>query len=598
MLRRAILRDAGHGVWLDFSNPEAVRAAYSAQEVVGLLDRVDAHCRQGGYAAGYLGYEAALAMDPAFACFESAPGVPLAVFGLFSAPLLSADPCLRGSEDEGEASLEAVWTLKEDYPEYVRKIERIRQAIGAGNLYQVNYTLSLEGQSVGAVDLFRRIGCSAPYGAYLDLGSVEVVSGSPELFFRLQGEVLESAPMKGTVARGETPAEDAERRRWLQRSDKNRAENLMIADMVRNDMGRIARTGSVQADAVFAVQALPTVWQMTSTVRARTDEDLAGIFRGLFPAASITGAPKVASMALIRELETAPRGIYTGAIGFVGPGEAEGKPGPGLSAQFNVAIRTAWINRSEGRAVYGAGGGIVWDSQPEEEYEEVAIKARGLTAPQLPAAGDFELLETIGWSPDSGFDHLPLHLARLTRAAAHYGFALDLERVRVQLASKVAELSRADNAEAGRWRVRLCVAPDGAVSVSSAAIELAEAVQPVMLAREAVRHDDPHLTFKTTRRGIYERAAASVPVGVEALLWNDLGHVTESSIANLVYVRDGQQFTPPLGDGLLPGVLREKLLSEGALEERSLPADELPAVSKLYLINGLRGWRQAEFLAR
>ena len=595
MLRQAILRDAATGVWLAFSNPEAVLVARSVQDVNGILERIDGYCRQGGYAAGYLSYEAAPAMDGAYTCLAPSPEVPLAVFGLFARPVLSTEP---GCGDREAASPEASWEIQEGYAEYARKIGLIRQDIESGNLYQVNYTLRLQGESVASADLFQRLVSSAPYGAYLELEGSEIVSGSPELFFRLDDDRLESAPMKGTVARGPTPADDARRRSWLQQSEKNRAENLMITDMVRNDVGRIARTGSVRAESVFDVQPLPTVWQMTSTVHARTDADLSGVFRGLFPAASITGAPKVASMALIRDLETSPRGIYTGAIGFAGPGGsvADG----GLSAQFNVAIRTAWINKADGRAVYGAGGGIVWDSDAQEEYEEVAIKSRALTAPRPEPERDFELLETIGWSPGAGFAHLPVHLARLGRCAAHYGFPFDQALVQEHLDSTARELtdSREAHQDDGRWRVRLCINAQGAISVTSTPIELSTTAQPVMLAAEPVSHEDVHLTFKTTRRGVYERAAASVPDGVEALLWNDLGHVTESSIANLVYELDGRRFTPPLRDGLLPGVLREVLLREGQIAERALPTAELPQVGALHLVNGLRGWRLAELQAR
>ncbi len=589
MLNRVLLRDASHGVWLDFAEPETVLVADRLDDVVCVLEQIEAHCRQGGYAAGYLSYEAAPAMDPAFACAE--PEIPLAVFGLFASPRLSLEPVLPAADETAPGC--GVWTQQEAFSTYADKICRIHQAIGAGQLYQVNYTLRLAGRSVSAPDLFRRIGLSAPYGAYLDLDSAAVVSGSPELFFRLDGDELESAPMKGTVARGQSAEEDERNRRWLRASEKNRAENLMITDMVRNDLGRIARTGSVRADALFDVQPLPTVWQMTSTIRARSDRDLPAVFRGLFPAASITGAPKVASMALISELEDGPRGIYTGTIGYLGPAAGVGD---GLSGQFSVAIRTAWIDKADGRAQYGAGGGIVWDSSPEEEFAEAAIKARALSTAAPAVAADFELLETIGWSPCQGFDHLPLHLQRLNRAAQHFGFPLDLGQVRNCLEQAVAGVS-ADTAD-GRWRVRLCVAADGEITVSTAQLQQQDGPQPVMIARDPVRHDEPRLRFKTTERGLYERAAASVPPGVEALLWNDLGHLTESSIANLAYELDGRCYTPPLSDGVLPGVLREALIAEGQLHERSLPVAEASEVAALYLLNGLRGWRRAELLER
>ncbi len=622
MLNRALLRDAAAGVWMDFLAPEAVLIANAVTEVDSVLARVDDHCRRGGYAAGYLSYEAAQAMDPAYCCpganaEDTLDALPLAVFGLFAAPILSFQPNLiadlvaeidvgndaimSANPDAGAApgNRSPAWQCQEAFPEYAAKIGQIRQEIGAGNLYQANYTLRLLGQGVSAGQLFQQLGRTAPYGAFLDLDNGAIVSGSPELFFRLDDDRLESRPMKGTVARGQTSEQDAARRRWLEQSAKNRAENLMITDMVRNDVGRIARTGTVRTESIFDVQPLPTVWQMTSTVHAETDADLPTLFRALYPAASITGAPKVASMRLISALEDVPRGIYTGAIGYVGPGSTHPRGISGLKAQFNVAIRTAWVSKADGAGIYGAGGGIVWDSCAEEEFEEVALKSRVLTSSVQTDGAPVELLETIGWSPGSGFDHLPAHLERLTRAARHFGIPLDLANVRRRLEAEVDTLGAGrENGESARWRVRLCLGPAGELSVSAGPVQLSDRPQAVMLAREPVWHADPGLGFKTTRRGLYERAAATVPEGVEALLWNELGRVTESSIANLVYELDGEYFTPPLSDGLLPGVLRGALLDAGRIRERALLVQDIGAVDALHLVNGLRGWRQARLLSR
>ena len=584
MLTRALIRDGTTGAWLEFSSPEKVLSADSVDEVEPLLRQVEAWARSGGHAAGYLTYEAAAAMDSAYVCHPAEPG-PLAVFGLFAQPRMWIDPPVP----EPHGRFDCDWTLDEDYPEYRRKLERIRDEIGAGNVYQVNYTLRFTTPGSAAEHLFRKIGRHATYGAWLDLGASMIVSGSPELFFRLQGDRLTSSPMKGTVARGQTTQEDEQRRLWLLGSAKNRAENLMITDMVRNDIGRIAHAGTVRADAVFDVQPLPRVWQMTSTVTGRVDADLTDIFRGLYPAASITGAPKVASMQLIRSLEKSPRGVYTGAVGFVGPAAT------GLDAQFNVAIRTAWVDRETGRGRYGAGGGIVWDSEPAEEFEEVALKASALRGGEIDDA-EFELLETLGWSRGSGFGHLDAHLARLEVSAEHYGFRFDAEAVMAALKAVSSQL--AAQARMGeRRRVRLCVSVAGAVSVTTAEVILEpDSIQPVGLAAEPVAQEDMNLRFKTTRRGVYDRAAAGMADGVEALLWNEKDLVTESVIANLVYETDGEFFTPPVADGLLPGVLRTRLLDEGRIRERSLPVAELGSVHGLYLVNALRGWRRARLV--
>ncbi len=381
MLRRALLRDAQSGGWLDFGAPGEVLCARRPQDVAPLLDRVAGFCTAGGWAAGYLTYEAGAGLQHPFPPSPAGAG-PLALFGLHTvepartaaAPMLATAPGANRPDPQ--------WRIDEPYAVYAGKLARIRAAIGRGDVYQVNHTLRFLGHHVQPGRLFDHAARSAPYGAWLELDEAVVVSASPELFFALDGGEITSVPMKGTAARCNDACRDRAQKRWLARSAKNRAENLMITDMVRNDLGRIARIGSVCTRRLFHVQALPTVWQMTSTVSARTRASLTEIFRALFPAASITGAPKIAATALIGELESTPRGVYTGTVGFVGPGWK------GLRAQFNVAIRTAWVPRGEGTAVYGVGGGIVWDSKPEEEYAEARLKARLLNPAPAPRRND------------------------------------------------------------------------------------------------------------------------------------------------------------------------------------------------------------------
>ena len=371
MLRRVVLRDASSSSWLEFITPAEVLVARCSQEVTEVLDGVSAHCASGGWAAGYLAYEAGAGLDPALVAVPLTE-VPLAVFGLYAdvqrtmcVPAIAGIPCTREAEHTGGR-----WKLDEPYHRYREKVAAIHTAIDRGAVYQVNYTIRFRGSEVEPAWLMARAARSAPYGAWLELDEAVIVSASPELFFRLNGAEILSSPMKGTAGRCADPADDIRRKRWLQSSAKNRAENLMITDMVRNDLGRIAEVGSVRAHSLFEVQALPTVWQMTSTVSARTRASLTDIFRALFPAASITGAPKIAAASMIRKLEESSRGIYTGAIGYVGPAR------DGIQAQFSVAIRTAWIRKDPKTAIYGVGGGIVWDSRPEEEYAEARMKAR------------------------------------------------------------------------------------------------------------------------------------------------------------------------------------------------------------------------------
>ena len=371
MRYRAVIRHAQSGSWLAFTRPVDVLIASCPEDVCAVLDAVAAHCSGGGWAAGYLTFEAASGLDRAFSRPLPA-GTALAEFGLFSGPCRSTSaPAIAGGGSNCERPR---WRLSESFPRYEEKLATIHDAIGRGDVYQVNYTMRFHGCRVHPGLLFDRAARTAPCGAWLERDGAAIVSASPELFFRLDDTVILSSPMKGTAARRPDAQEDLAQRRWLAASAKNRAENLMITDMVRNDLGRIAEVGTVRTHDLFRIHALPTVWQMTSTVAARTRASLTDIFRALFPAASITGAPKIAAWELIRELEDSPRGIYTGAIGYVGPGRS------GLRAQFNVAIRTARIRSDSGDALYGVGGGIVWDSQPEEEYAEARLKARVLEA--------------------------------------------------------------------------------------------------------------------------------------------------------------------------------------------------------------------------
>jgi para-aminobenzoate synthetase/4-amino-4-deoxychorismate lyase len=344
----------------------------------------------------------------------------------------------------------------------------------------------------------------------------------------------------------------------------------------------------VRTDKVFEVHRLPTVWQMTSTVTATTNASLAEIFGALFPGASVTGAPKIASMAVIAELERSPRQIYTGAIGYLGP------DAPRRKAQFSLAIRTTWIDKASGQATYGVGGGIVWDSTAAEEFAEIRTKTRVLERGENTAT--FDLLETMLWLPEEGFKLRDRHLARVTASAEYFGIALDEGTI-------AATLQQAERSFDGQpHRVRLLIDQSGQPRVE-AALFLPGVVpgenrpQSVGLARDPVDTRDVFLYHKTTRRVTYQQAAAGLPEAVEPLLWNEQGLVTESIIANVVFSQQGRLYTPPVSSGLLPGTVRQELLQEGRIEERELPIEELENLEALYLISSLRGWRRAELIA-
>jgi para-aminobenzoate synthetase/4-amino-4-deoxychorismate lyase len=346
----------------------------------------------------------------------------------------------------------------------------------------------------------------------------------------------------------------------------------MITDMVRNDLGRVARTGTVRTRALFELERYPTLWQMTSTVEAEADTNLVDLLRALFPAASITGAPKRRTMEIIRDLETEPRQIYTGTIGHLRP---DG------SARFNVAIRTALVDKTAGTAEYGVGGGIVWDSDADEEYAESHTKAL-ILAPPLPA---FELLETLRWTPEQGYARLPLHLDRLARGAAYFGYAVELTAVEAALTDAAQHFPRRAR------RVRLLVDAARRVSVTDADLTPLPADYRVTLAPTPlpVEHD-PFVRHKTTHRTVYEAARRSATGADDVLLWNSRGEITESTIANLVVELDGEWVTPPVSSGLLPGVYRRELLESGRIRERVLNRSDLARCTRLALVNSLRGW--------
>lgn len=361
------LYDPHRTAWMNFRRPAVVirtRELGAVRPALREVERaVDAH----GYtAAGFIAYEAAPAFDPALSV-RGRPDVPLVWFGLFDnaevVPELSVP-------DRDERPVH--WAPSIDWPTYRRAIEDVQAHIARGDTYQVNYTMRLRADFDGNPWTFFRSlvsGQNAPYAAYVETDRHALCSASPELFFEMDGARLRSKPMKGTAPRGDTPSEDRLNAEWLQQSVKNRAENAMIVDMIRNDMGKIARTASVRVPYLFEIEPYPTVLQMTSTVESHSDASFEATLEALFPCASITGAPKARTMEIIAGMEADPRGAYTGAIGYLAPGRR---------AQFNVAIRTPVVDLGDGRAEYGVGGGIVWDSDPCEEYEECQIKARVL----------------------------------------------------------------------------------------------------------------------------------------------------------------------------------------------------------------------------
>ncbi|WCM95282.1 chorismate-binding protein [Acidovorax sp. NCPPB 2350] len=563
-----------------FAAPREVLVARSLEEVRGVLGAVHAAAAQGAWCVGYLRYEAAGAFDAALA--THAPDGPLAWFAVYGAPVQEplAEAPLEHAAVEG-------WTGI-GRPAFDAAFSHIQQAIRDGALYQVNFTAPLRGRFEGnAAALFGALRRAQPggYAAHIVADGEQVLSVSPELFFDWRsgsgGGTILARPMKGTAPRGATPEADAAHAEHLRTAPKERAENVMIVDLLRNDLSRIAEPHSVRVPALFHTQALPTVWQMTSDVTARTRPglDLADVFAALFPCGSVTGAPKVQAMRTIRALEDGPRGVYCGAIGVVRPA---GPPGEGgIAATFNVPIRTVVLRGGE--ATCGIGSGITADAQAAAEWDEWRHKRAFVERASQP----FEVLETLALE-DGRFRHLPEHLARMAGSAAHFGFAWDAPRVQACLEALALQHPR------GLWRARLLLDAAGAPRAEAfacppvpAPVRLQLADRPFEAAHgEFVRH-------KTTRRAHYAAFAPTQPGVFDTVLWNEAGEITEGTFGNIAALLDGRWVTPPLACGLLPGVGRAVALREGRIAEAVVRVEDVPRVREWAFLNSLRGWLPA-----
>ena len=575
-VRRALLQFPvdGERRWLSFEAPRRTIVADELRDVPAAMAAAEQAVADGSWVVGMVSYDAGPAFDEAIRAARLRR-CPLVSFGVFDAPRpaaggLDGRPTVTGGYHVGP------WVPNRSRPAHLTAIRTIRELIAAGETYQVNHTLRLRspfrGDPLGLFgDLVRAQ--RADHAAYLDLGDRAVCSASPELFVRREGRRLTSKPMKGTIGRHPDPEFDALASAHLARSEKDLAENTMIVDMVRNDLSRIADPHSVRVPALHTVETYPTLHTMTSTVVADSDAGPAEVFAALFPAASITGAPKVRTTEVIETLEGDGRGVYTGAVGAMAPHG---------TMEFNIAIRTVWVDRERGTAEYGVGGGIVWDSDPAEEWREVEHKSRVLGR----ARSDFRLLETMAWTPDGGVELRDRHLTRMAGSARHFGFEFDARRV-----GGLLDALSDDPTCNGPRRLRLLGAPDGDVE-----LQVAEAPEPVVepwdVPVDVVPVPSGHefLFHKTTVREVYDDARARFPGAPDVLLFNEVGELTETTIGNLVLDLDGDLVTPPVSCGLLPGTFRAELLATGAVAERVVGRADLDRARAAWMVNSVRGW--------
>jgi len=557
--------------WLSFRDPALVLQADSTDAVRRTLVDVEQLTRDRGlHAVGYVSYEAAAAFG--LAVGRPDERLPLAWFALYEKAHVAATgaPMSTGAYTLG--SLEP----SVDRSRFDAAFARIKGHLAAGDTYQVNYTFRMNAAFEGDAEaLFADLVGSqrGQYSVFVDIGDLVICSASPELFFEFQGAEIVARPMKGTARRGRTLDEDRGAAEALASSSKERAENVMVVDMIRNDLGRVADVGTVGVTELFTVERYPNVWQMTSVVRARSLAPLEAIFAALHPSASVTGAPKVRTMELLADLESGPRGVYTGAVGHIPP--------DGL-ARFNVAIRTAVVDRQRQSVTFGLGSGIVWDSSADGEYAECLLKASVLG--KRPPA--FQLLETMLWSPDTGYVLLDRHLQRLCDAAEYFSRAFSRADVDGALGAAV-------NGATQPLRVRLLIDEAGIVTTQARPHVPTAVPLKVALAKHPVDPADVFLFHKTTNRTVYEAARRSVDGVEEVLLWNAAGELTEATTANVVVEVNGARVTPPVDCGLLPGTWRAAMLDAGEVVEERVPVASLEPSTRLWLVNSVHGVREA-----
>ncbi|MRH42101.1 aminodeoxychorismate synthase component I [Aquibacillus halophilus] len=557
-----------------FTRPIEILETNKHEEVATIFEKVEHALDSGYYVAGYLSYEAAPAFDPNYKIHNNST-LPLVWFATFENFI--DETVFPANQDYSVSN----WHLASTYRDYQTGIKNIKQAIEDGNTYQVNYTARLHAKFFGSDQSFYHQlarNQRASYSAYLNTGRYSILSASPELFFRVSGNKITTKPMKGTAKRGRTTKEDQQLIYHLKNSEKEQAENLMIVDLLRNDIGRISKTGSVQVPKLFDIETYPTVHQMTTTIEAELEENTTVFdwFSALFPCGSITGAPKISTMSYIASLEQSPREVYCGAVGYITPKR---------EAIFNVPIRTVVIDSDMGTATYGVGGGITWDSTVEGEYDELLTKAKLLTEQRQ----DFKLLESLRLE-NGEFPLLSYHLNRLEDSAEYFQFKID----RVNVIEKLQAYARDHTKE--NYKLRLLVDELGEIKLDGRIIYPIKEPINCKLAPFAIDVQNPYVFHKTTRRDHYTILENDNSNIFTTLLWNKDEELTEFTIGNLVLKIDDEYYTPPINSGLLAGTFRQHLLDKAIIEEKVLKKTDLQRADEIWFINSVRGWLKVNLI--
>lgn len=560
-----------------FHSPVDVITVYSLKDVPTAFDAIERHLAQGKWIAGYFGYESGYHFESIVRDFDNRTSLPLIWLGVYTPPLIVPQEFLEIELASPKATIFEPH-LSISVSTYFHTIEQLKKYIRNGDTYQVNFTDRFEFIFSGdelELYLLLREKQHVPFSAFLNLNDVRILSFSPELFFRRSNNVVITKPMKGTCNRGRTMEEDHKLVEWLHNDEKNRSENLMIVDLLRNDLGRICASGSVRVKELFAVERYETVLQMTSTIEGTLQNEISyyDIFKALFPCGSVTGAPKIRTMQIINETERHQRGVYCGAIGFMAPEQ---------EATFSVAIRTVVLHNSKG--TLGVGSGIVYDSDPAKEYEECTLKAEFL----LRNPERFEIFETMLWKGD--FLFLEQHLERLRRSAEYFFFSFNHEQIRDTLRNAERTFQQ-DKA----YRVRLSLSRSTIPHLDIAEVIPFHDSSVIKIAPENTNSNDRFFYHKTTHRPLYNkyRQKALQERIADYIFLNEREEVTEGTITNIFIETNGKLLTPPLSCGLLAGIYRDHVLStETRATEQTLTVNDLKTAQNIYICNSVRGWLQ------
>lgn len=569
MHRKTVIDFKALGERYIFTQPIKELKTRDLAEVTDLLAQVESYQEQGYYVVGYVSYEAAPAFEEKLAVHK-APLLAEYLLYFTVHDRVETSPIPLTYE---EVNLPSKWREQTSAENYEKAISQIHHHLRQGDTYQVNYTVQLKQDlSANPFAIYNRmvVEQEAGYNAYVEHDEMAVISMSPELFFEQNDRELTTRPMKGTTQRGLTDQEDLAQASWLEQDPKNRSENMMIVDLLRNDMNRISEVGSEHVERLCQVEQYSTVWQMTSTIKSqlREDVDLVAIFRSLFPCGSITGAPKIATMEIIKDLEPQPRGVYCGTIGLLLPNGRR---------IFNVAIRTIQLHRGE--AIYGVGGGITWDSTWESEYREVHQKAAVLYRKQAR----FQLITT-GKISQKQLLFEDQHLERLTKASRYFAFPFDPEELR----QKIEEECQACDSHQD-YRLRISLSKSGEMEVSRQILSpLSPSFYKAKLFLQEADLNQSFTYFKTTHR-------PHLSLGEREIIYhNAAGELLETSIGNLVLKINGKLYTPPIRLGILPGIYRQHLLETGQVKEKIMTLADLNQAEAVYGCNAVRGLYELE----